>query len=175
MFYKEYESPLGKMGMESDGEVLLGLYFLDSPDEEKHTSMKEENDLPIFDETKRWLDRYFQGKDPGFTPSYRVDKATPFRLIVSKIMEKIPYGKTISYQEIAQEIATFKGIKKMSSQAVGGAVGWNPICLIIPCHRVVGKNGCLVGYGGGILRKKALLTLEGHKEDEFYLPKKEKK
>lgn len=93
---------------------------------------------------------YFSGKEPDFTPKYKIEGLTEFRKEVIDIMNSIPFGKTLTYNDISKTIAQNRGIKKMSSQAVGGAVGWNPICIIIPCHRVVGANGNLTGYGGGI-------------------------
>lgn len=106
--------------------------------------------MNIFDEVTRWLDIYFSGKNPDFIPKYKIQNLTPFRKLVIDSMIKIPYGETITYNDIAKTIARKKGIKKMSAQAVGGTVGWNPICIIIPCHRVVGSNDNLTGYGGGI-------------------------
>ena len=170
-FFNEYLSPLGIIKLESDGEYLTGLWFDNSKDSNKHMINNEYNDLPIFDETKKWLDIYFSGTNPSFTPKYKV-KTTEFQKSVNEIMLKIPYGKTITYNDIAKEIARKKGIKKMSAQAVGHAVGWNPICLIIPCHRVVGTNGNLVGYGGGIIHKYQLLQLEKLDMSQYYIPKK---
>lgn len=137
-YLKTYTSPLGLIYMSSDGEYLTGLWFSKSRDEKKHHDEYQEKDLKIFVETEKWLDLYFQGRNPDFTPKYKIE-GTPFRLAVSKIMCKIPYGSVVTYQDIANELAKMKGIAKMSAQAVGGAVGWNPICLIVPCHRVVGK------------------------------------
>ena len=148
------------MLMCSDGEVLTGLWFVGSRDECKHDVEREEKDLPVFEETKHWLDIYYQGELPDFTPKYKIEGATAFRKGVIDIMLSIPYGKTVTYGEIAKQMAQNRGVSKMSAQAVGGAVGWNPICLIIPCHRVVGANGALTGYGGGIGNKVALLELE---------------
>lgn len=128
--------------------------------------------MPIFDKTIKWLDIYFSGQEPDFTPEYKIEKLTPFRKQVIDIMNKIPYGKTITYNDIAKEIAKSKGIEKMSAQAVGGAVGWNPICIIIPCHRVVGTNGSLVGYSGGINNKIKLLEIEKNDMNKFTVPKK---
>ena len=112
----------------------------------------------------------FSGKNPDFTPEYKIKNITPFRQEVQNIMNKIPYGETKTYNGISKQIAKNRKINKMSAQAVGGAVGWNPICIIIPCHRVVGSNGNLIGYGGGIKNKLSLLTHEGYniskKEDE---------
>ena len=171
MYYQEYVSPIGKMYMTSDGEYLTGLFFDDSRDSFKHT-LEERKELPIFLETKRWLDIYFKGENPDFTPSYRIENLTPFRKEVLDRIKSIPYGKVITYGDIAKEIARKKGIKKMSAQAVGHAVGWNPICLIIPCHRVVGINGNLVGYGSGIMHKYQLLQLEKLDMSQYYIPKK---
>ena len=120
----------------------------------------EEKNLPVFNDVRRWLDIYFSGKEPDFTPDYRIDGMTPFRRDVFEILLKIPFGKTVTYGEIAAEIAKKRNIAKMSAQAVGGAVGWNPVCIIVPCHRVIGADGSLTGYGGGITNKIALLKLE---------------
>ena len=174
MYRQTYNLKLGKILMESDGEVLTGLWFFDSKDNMKFNSKYEEKNLEIFEETKKWLDIYFSGKNPDFTPKYRVINSTPFREEVTKIMEKIPFGEVITYNDIAKEIARGRNIKKMSAQAVGGAVGANPICIIIPCHRVVGSNGNLTGYGGGIKNKIKLLEIEGNDMSKFTLPKKGK-
>ena len=170
-YLKTYTSPLGLIYMSSDGEYLTGLWFSKSRDEKKHHDEYQEKDLKIFVETEKWLDLYFQGRNPDFTPKYKIE-GTPFRLAVSKIMCRIPYGSVVTYQDIANELAKMKGIAKMSAQAVGGAVGWNPICLIVPCHRVVGKNGSLTGYGGGIQNKVKLLEFEGIDMSKYFVPKK---
>ena len=145
--------------LQSDGEFLTGLHFVTSP------SILPVLPIPlippILKETIHWLDIYFSGQQPDFTPAYKIENLTPFRQEVIEILTKIPFGKTISYGEIGLQIAEFWGIPKMSAQAVGNAVGWNPICIIIPCHRVIGSNGKLIGYSGGIQNKKALLSLEG--------------
>lgn len=158
--------------MNSDGEVLTGLWFKDSKDEKKHNLDSKEKNLPIFKETTKWLDIYFSGKIPEFTPKYKINNLTSFRKEVIDIMNKIPYGKIVTYKDISKEIALERNINKMSSQAVGGAVGWNPICIIIPCHRVIGTNKSLTGYGGGLKNKKALLKLEGHNLENFKIPTK---
>ena len=155
-----YNSPIGRITMASEGNALIGLwfegqkYFADSIKEEC-----TEKDLDIFDDTSRWLDIYFSGKEPDFTPRILIT-GTPFRKSVAEIMLTIPYGKTMTYGEIANVIAKEKGIAKMSAQAVGGAVGHNSISIIIPCHRVVGTNGSLTGYAGGLDKKIQLLKLE---------------
>lgn len=108
---------------------------------------------------KKWLDTYFSGKAPDFIPPIRVD-ITPFCKSVLEIVQTIPFGQTMTYGEIANHIAKQRGLAKMSAQAVGRAVGSNPILLIIPCHRVVGTNGNLTGYAGGLEKELQLLTLE---------------
>lgn len=170
-FLNEYLSPLGIIRLESDGEYLTGLWFDKSKDSNKHMVNNEYKNLSIFDETKKWLDIYFSGFNPGFTPKYKV-KTTEFQKSVYEIMLKIPYGKTITYSDIAKEIANARGIKKMSAQAIGHAVGTNQICIIIPCHRVMGANNNLTGYGGGILNKIKLLELEGIDTSSFVMPRK---
>lgn len=172
MYTYHYSSPLGGITLSSNGTELTGLWF----DGQKYfgdTLEKEylEQNLPIFEETVRWLDIYFSGKSPDFTPSLSM-KTTAFRKAVWEIMLTIPYGKTMTYGEIANQIAKQKGLSKMSAQAVGGAVGRNSISLIIPCHRVVGTNGSLTGYAGGIDKKVKLLTLEKVNMSEFFVPKK---
>lgn len=173
MFIQKYKTPNGysNMFMSSDGTFLTGLWFEESKDALKHPSDFKENNLPIFDETRKWLDIYFSGEKPQFIPKYKINNLTPFRKQVIDIMTEIPYGKLISYNDIAKEIAKKNGIEKMSAQAVGGAVGWNPICLIIPCHRVIGANGNLTGYGGGIQNKIKLLELEKNDMNKFTIPK----
>lgn len=148
----------------SDGDLLTGLHFIGSQKAEEHLREGEKVDLPIFREMRRWLDIYFSGHQPDFTPRYKLENVTPFRQEVSEIMCTIPFGGTMTYGEIATRIAQRHGLERMSAQAVGGAVGWNPICLIVPCHRVMGANGQLTGYGGGINNKMALLRLEGVEE-----------
>lgn len=159
----EYSTPNGfdDMLMASDGESLTCLCFGKSKDIYKLPTDCTKKLLPIFQQTIDWLDCYFSGNIPTFSPNYKLLNATPFRKQVSDIMQKIPYGTTTSYKSIADKIAMQKGINKMSAQAVGGAVGWNPICIIVPCHRVLGSNGSITGYGGGTKNKIALLKLEG--------------
>ena len=154
-----YVSPLGGITLASDGEALTGLWF----DGQKHfadTPEHEEKELPVFEQTVSWLDLYFSGRAPTFAPALHI-RATPFREAVWEILRTIPYGRTTTYGEIAGRIAAQKGLPRMSAQAVGGAVGHNPIALIIPCHRVIGANGSLTGYAGGLARKMRLLQMEG--------------
>ena len=175
MTYKYmYKTPdaFSNMIMNSDGENLTGLWFEDSRDSSKNIIDCEEKELEIFKETSKWLDIYFRGKEPNSTPKYKINNLTPFRKEVIDVMNSIEYGKTVTYNDISKIIAKERCIKRMSSQAVGGAVGWNPICIIIPCHRVVGTNGSLTGYGGGIKNKVALLTLEGNDMSKFFVPKR---
>lgn len=175
MTYKYiYKTPekLSNMIMNSDGEFLTGLWFEDSRDTSKHELNREEKELPIFKEVSRWLDIYFSGKNPDFTPKYKINNLTPFRKEVVDIMNTIEYGKLLTYNDISKIIAKNRNIEKMSSQAVGGAVGWNPICIIVPCHRVVGTNGSLTGYGGGINNKVELLKLEGIDMSKYFIPKR---
>ena len=175
MNYKyTYKTPEGfsNMIMNSDGEYLTGLWFKNSRDTYKHSTDCEEKYLEIFKKTSKWLDIYFRGKNPDFIPEYKIKNLTEFRREVIDIMNSIEYGKTLTYNDISKIIAQKKGIKRMSAQAVGGAVGWNPICIIIPCHRVVGANGSLTGYGGGIKNKIALLTLEKNDMSKFFVPKR---
>lgn len=157
-----YESPLGRIMLASDGEALTGLWFA----EQKYygaslSKQVEERDLPVFTVAKDWLDLYFAGKKPAFMPQL-APKGSEFRRTVWNILQAIPYGETVSYGEIALNVAQQRGRKSMSAQAVGGAVGHNPISVIIPCHRVVGADGSLTGYAGGIEKKRILLQLEGH-------------
>ena len=156
-----YESPLGGITLGSDGEALIGLWF----DGQKYFGDTlrepwEEKTLPIFEETDRWLTIYFSGKAPEFTPKLAM-RTTAFRRTVWEIMLSIPFGQTMTYGQIARLAAQRMGIPRMSAQAVGGAVGHNAISLIIPCHRVMGTDGSLTGYAGGIDKKSRLLEMEG--------------
>ena len=161
-FTTHYHSPLGNITLASDGEALTGLWF-DGQNYFGDTLDKQHiecNVLPIFDDTRLWLDTYFNGKAPGFTPTLCM-RATDFRKRVWEIMLTIPWGHTMTYRDIARQIARERGIPSMSTQAVGGAVGHNSISLIIPCHRVIGADGSLTGYAGGIDKKRHLLQMEG--------------
>ena len=148
------DSPLGGITLASDGEALTGLwfdgqkYYADTLDAEY-----AEKALPIFDETAKWLDLYFAGIAPDFTPKLSL-RGTSFRRRVWDVLLTIPYGHTMTYGEIA------KALGCRSCQAIGGAVGHNPISLIIPCHRVVGADGSLTGYAGGVDKKRRLLEME---------------
>ncbi len=155
-----YKSSLEKIILTSDGKSLTGLWF----DGQKHFPQEllpesTETELQIFEQTCQWLDIYFSGKAPDFTPPVSL-QTTPFRRAVYDILLTIPYGQTMTYGEIASIIERQRGVERMSAQAVGGAVGHNPIGIIIPCHRVIGTDGSLTGYAGGLDRKIALLRLE---------------
>ena len=172
IYATEYPSPLGTITLACDADAIIGLWF----NGQRYfgnilPQQTTPENRPLFAEAKRWLDLYFSGRDPGFLPPLRYD-STPFRKTVCEIMLTIPYGKTMTYGEIAAEVARQRGMSKMSAQAVGGAVGHNPISLMIPCHRVVGTNGSLTGYGGGIQRKAKLLELERADMHGLFVPKK---
>ena len=167
-----YCSPLGGITLSSNETELTGLWF----DGQKYFGDTlpedyEEKFLPVCEQTARWLDTYFSGKAPDFTPPLCM-KTTPFRKRVWEIMLTIPFGQTMTYGEIANKIAREKGVSQMSAQAVGGAVGHNSISLIIPCHRVVGTNGSLTGYAGGIDKKIKLLAMEKADMTSFFVPRK---
>ena len=164
-----YASPFGPITLASDGTSLVGLWF----DGQKYFAdtledAHRQKSLPVFEEACRWLDLYFSGKEPSFLPPL-APKATPFRKKVWDILLSIPYGQTMTYGEIAKTIAREQS-SRMSAQAVGGAVGHNPISIIVPCHRVVGTNGSLTGYADGIDKKVQLLTLEGVDMTRFFVP-----
>lgn len=150
-----YNSALGGITLASDGKALMGLWF----DGQKHfgstlgAQAASPAQLTIFDETICWLDIYFSGREPDFMPPLSL-KGTPFQHRVWEELLTIPYGQTVTYGELARRLGC------RSAQAVGGAVGRNPISIIVPCHRVVGTKGSLTGYAGGLDRKRALLELE---------------
>lgn len=178
MLYKKiYKSLVGEILIIFDEENLLGLY-LDSQkefeeklkDEEiKFIELKLQDDLDdekfkLLRLTENWLDKYFIGKDPGFLPPIKVS-GSEFRKDVWEILLKIPYGKTWTYKEVGEELLKSGKYQRVSNQAVGGAVGHNPISLIVPCHRVIGSDGSLRGYAGGIEVKRKLLELEGRRKN----------
>ena len=160
LYTSHYASPLGGMTLVSDGTALVGLYF----DGQKYfaeglDATRTQKNLPVFEEARRWLDVYFSGRKPDFTPP-TAPAGTAFQQSVWKILRTIPYGQTVTYGAIARRIEQNTG-RRISAQAVGGAVGRNPISILIPCHRVVGTNGSLTGYAGGIDKKERLLRWEG--------------
>lgn len=172
IYTSKYTSPLGGILLAADEVGLRGLWFdgqkyfaRDLPDE------RTERETPVLSEAKRWLDLYFGGQEPDFLPPLH-PVGTPFRQAVWEILLRIPYGKTVTYGEISKQLAEKMGLERMSAQAVGGAVGHNKISIIIPCHRVVGSNGSLTGYAGGIDRKIKLLELEHADMSRFFISKK---
>lgn len=161
MFTSHYLSPVGKLTMTGTESALTGLYF----SSQKHIPVVLDDEISeceteIFIKTKLYLDSYFDGKRPSLIPKIEIH-TTPFRLKVYEILFSIGYGKTLTYGDIARRLIEKYKLKAMSSQAVGNAVGHNPICIIIPCHRVLGKDGALTGFAGGLEAKKKLLSLEG--------------
>lgn len=159
-YLHHYTSPLGNMTMASDGKALTGLWF----DDQKYFALgidgnSLETDLSVFYETSHWLDLYFSGICPDFTPKLHL-RGSDFQKMVWSILLTIPYGSTRSYREIADQIAAMREVTHMSAQAVGGAVGHNPVSIIVPCHRVLGSDGSLTGYAGGLEKKRYLLELE---------------
>ena len=158
--FSAYESPLGKILLASDMNSLTGLWFQGQAHAPSLTSQPlSDTKSPVFRMTTCWLDLYFQGRDPGFLPPLS-PHGTEFRELVWQLLLEIPYGETCSYQALAELAAARMNRPRMSAQAVGGAVGHNPISLIIPCHRVIGSDGSLTGYAGGLDRKQWLLDLE---------------
>ena len=167
----DYPSPFGGVRLTSDGEAITGLRFdggIGIPRTEHEAPAKTE--LPVFAAARRWLDEYSCGRAPEKTPPIRVTNATPFQRAVWDLLLEIPYGETATYGEIARRLEKRLGVRRMSAQAVGNAVGRNPVALMIPCHRVMGAHGNLTGYGYGADRKLLLLRLEGVATEGFYLP-----
>jgi len=166
MYYSTtYPSPVGILTLACDGEHLVGLWI---EGQKYHGStiseeMTEKDGMPVFDDAKKWLDRYFAGEKPAISELPLAPIGSEFRQEVWRILCEIPYGQIITYGDIAKKMAAKMHKKSMSSQAVGGAVGHNPISIIIPCHRVIGSNGSLTGYAGGIDTKIKLLEMEGVK------------
>lgn len=172
-YISHYPSPIGGILLAADNIGLTGLWF----EGQKYFALyldkeHEEKELPILKKAKQWLDVYFSGKEPDFTVPLHFT-GTDFQNEVWEILCTIPYGQTMTYGEIARQLAAKRGLARMSAQAVGGAVGHNEISIIVPCHRVVGTNGSLTGYAGGIDKKVKLLTLEKVDMKLFYIPKKE--
>ncbi|WP_294464026.1 methylated-DNA--[protein]-cysteine S-methyltransferase [uncultured Anaerofustis sp.] len=174
IYTTHYRSPIGDILIASKNDKLIGLwienqkYYLAGLKEE----ITENDNIKILNKTKNWLDRYFFKERPEINELELEPAGSDFRKSVWKILCKIPYGKVITYNDIAKEIAREKGIETMSAQAVGGAVSHNPISIIIPCHRVVGSNGSLTGYAGGIEKKIKLLELEDVDMSNLFIPKK---
>ena len=172
-YYCTYDSPVGILTMLSDGEYLRGLFNESQLKNDFCRNMIFAENLPVFIDTARWFSIYFSGKEPDFTPKIKT-AGTVFQEEVWATLRKIPYGTTTTYGEIAKKIAKNRGVEKISPQAVGGAVGSNPISIIIPCHRVVGATGNLTGYAGGIENKIRLLVLEKTDTSRFFMPRAKK-
>lgn len=174
IYTTHYNSPVGDILLAEKNGALIGLwiegqkYFLGSIKE----PMTQSQDSPILNRTKTWLDKYFKGEKPQVGELTLAPEGSEFRKEVWKILCDIPYGQVTTYKEISQKIAAHRGLNHMSAQAIGGAVGHNPISIIIPCHRVVGTNGSLTGYAGGIEKKISLLALEGVDMKKFFVPQK---
>nr|QIM10358.1 methylated-DNA--protein-cysteine methyltransferase [uncultured Alphaproteobacteria bacterium] len=166
----KYKSPLGEILLSADDTGLTGLWFTD----QKYYALyldkeNQEQETPFLRQAKKWLDIYFSGKEPDFKlPLHFI--GSEFQNKVWEILYAIPYGKTMTYGEIATVLTQQKGLKKMSARAVGSAVGHNQISIIVPCHRVVGSNGSLTGYAGGIERKKYLLEHEKADMHKLFVP-----
>ena len=173
MYYTfNYLSPLGGITLASDGQDLTGLWFDGQKYFGGNLPAEHTKQLRIFEQTIKWLDVYFSGKAPDFTPPLSMKGISLFRKRVWEIMLEIPFGQVATYGQIAKQIAAETG-KQVSAQAVGGAVGHNSISLIIPCHRVVGSDGNITGYAGGIDKKFALLKMEGADISKLVIPKNE--
>ena len=171
-YINHYQSPIGGILLAADEIGLTGLWFDGEKYYANHLDPEhKQQTTPILAQAEKWLTIYFSGREPNFLPPLHMI-GTPFQLAVWERLRNIPYGKTITYGEIAKEIAMQKGLAKMSAQAVGGAVGHNEISIIIPCHRVVGTNGSLTGYAGGIDKKIKLLTLEKADMHNLFVPTK---
>lgn len=177
MYYSTiHPSPVGDITLacDGDGKFIVGLWMAG---QKYHggtipEAMILNDDIPLFDTAKKWLDRYFSGEQPEISELPVAPIGSEFRQDVWKILCEIPYGEVITYGDIAKKMAAKRGKDTMSAQAVGGAVGHNPISIIIPCHRVIGSNGSLTGYSGGVKTKLKLLELEGVDMSRLFLPKK---
>ena len=171
-YYHTYHSPVGALTIASDEKNIVGLWL----DSQKYYmdvlagKTYQEKETEVIKLAKNWLDRYFNGEKPTIDELPIEFIGSDFRVQVWKMLSEIPYGKVITYGDIAKRIAEQKGTPKMSAQAVGGAVGRNPISIIIPCHRVVGADGSLTGYSGGVRIKTKLLELEGVDMSKLFIP-----
>ena len=169
-YFSQYPSPIGNLLLVGDDMGLCEIWFnRENKSIDIIKAKYEEKETPVLKQGKEWLDIYFSGKAPDFMPKLHL-KGTEFRLAVWELLLQIPYGKTTTYGEIAAKIAAQRGIDRMSAQAVGGAVGHNPVPVIVPCHRVVGADNSLTGFGGGMDIKCRLLELEGFDMEKFYVP-----
>ena len=172
VYVQKYASPAGDMLLAADEIGLTGLWFDGGKLFADNLPAKhEERETATLAAARRWLDIYFSGREPDFLPPLH-PVGSPFRQAVWDILLQIPYGRTTTYGEIARQLAQARGLPRMSAQAVGGAVGHNEISILIPCHRVVGTNGSLTGYAGGIDKKVKLLELERADMAGLFVPKK---
>lgn len=177
IYMTEFDSPVGRLTLAGAGEKLVGLWIEGQNNFESNVDPKEmvKNDnLAVFSAAKRWLDRYFSKKRPAISELSLSADGSDFRKAVWRILCQVPYGEVTTYGAVARKIAEERGMKRMSAQAVGGALANNPISIIIPCHRVVGFNGSLIGYVGGINKKIKLLECEGVDISKFWIPKNAK-
>ncbi|HBA70233.1 MAG TPA: cysteine methyltransferase [Lachnospiraceae bacterium] len=174
LYTAHYNSPIGKLLLAEKDNSLVGVwmegqkYFLGTLRDE----MREDNDSSVLLQAKKWLDRYFAGGKPSIGELSLAPAGSEFRKEVWKILCEIPYGEVTTYGEISKKLASRRGLNRMSAQTVGGAVGHNPLSIIVPCHRVVGANGSLTGYAGGLQKKIKLLTHEGVDIEQFFVPAK---
>lgn len=173
MYKSYYRSPIGRLTIMSDGENITALLTeKDRLGGNESESAVQKDELKIFCKASEWLDRYFAGEKPDLNELPLAPEGSEFRMAVWEILKKIPYGEVVTYGDIAKEMAVIRGKEKMSAQAVGGAVGHNPISIIVPCHRVIGAGGNLTGFGGGIETKIKLLEHENVDMTGMYIPKK---
>lgn len=174
VYSTQYPSPIGSLTLASDGNSIIGLWM----EGQKYfggalaNDLREQKEAPVFSLAKEWLDAYFAAEQPAIAALPLAPSGSGFRRAVWDILCEIPYGQCVTYGDIAKAMAVKMGKSSMSSQAVGGAVGHNPISIIIPCHRVVGRNGSLTGYAGGIEKKIKLLELEGADMSRLFIPAK---
>ncbi|MCG3402149.1 methylated-DNA--[protein]-cysteine S-methyltransferase [Staphylococcus massiliensis] len=170
MYWTIYTSPIGPLTVTADDTHLTGIWYEQQCDTSHHTKI-DLNEHDIITQTTAWLDDYFRGNHVTFPEIPIKFQGFHFQEEVWHHLKAIPYGETTTYGAIAQRVAEARGITKMSAQAIGGAVGRNPISILVPCHRVVGAHRELTGYGGGIDKKVYLLELEGHDINDFKMPK----
>ena len=162
-----YESPIGQILLTADEQGLTDLMLQGEP--WTLAADHSEETTTVIIESVQWLDIYFSGNTPDFTPPLHLT-GSPFQMEVWELLLKIPYGSITTYGHLAKQVAEKRGISRMSAQAVGGAVGSNPVSIIVPCHRVVGLNGNLTGFASGLDNKIALLKQEGHDMSKFFMP-----
>lgn len=163
-----YDSPLGRMWLVEDGTGLCGVWFVGQKYYAEGAEEVQEEKTVVLQETVQWLDSYFSGQKPELLPPLHL-KGSPFQKEVWDLLKEIPYGRTTTYGKLAARLAERRGIAHMSAQAVGGAVGHNPVSILVPCHRVIGSNGSLTGYAGGMERKRWLLEREGVDTSVFFM------